>query len=154
MSPTLTTLPHTLLVGMHLEMSFVANRTKELWQQFMPRRKDIQHTANNYLYSLEVYPEGFFASFNPEATFEKWAAVSVSQIADLPPGMESIAVKGLYAVFTYKGPPSQAAAFYQHIHAVWLPTSGYQLDHRPHFALMGELSKVSTPIARKPSGYP
>ena len=48
-----------------------------------------------------------------------------------------VAPAGLYAVFIHRGPPSEGPKTYQHIFGVWLPQSGYVLDERPHFAVMG-----------------
>jgi AraC family transcriptional regulator len=40
---------------------------------------------------------------------------------------------------------SEAPAFYQYIFNSWLPGSGYRLDNRPHFAVMGEKYKNDDP---------
>ncbi|MEO0474076.1 MAG: GyrI-like domain-containing protein [Bacteroidota bacterium] len=48
---------------------------------------------------------------------------------------------GKYAVFPYKGRPSEAMNFYQYIFVRWMPQSAYAIDSRPHFALMGDKYK-------------
>lgn len=138
--------PGKLLAGKRMQMSFAGNQTFALWSSFMPHRKKISTAVGNELYSVEVYPERFFEPFDPHRPFEKWAAVAVPAADDLPDGMESLHVPpGRYAVFTYRGLPSQAEGFYRAIFTEWLPQSGYRLAHRPHFALMGEKYKGESP---------
>lgn len=140
-------LPKTTLIGKRLIMSFAKNRTKELWQSFMPRRQEIQNAVGSQLYSLEIYDDGdFLVNFNPHREFEKWAAVQADGNHPIPDGMQSLEVpQGLYAVFNYRGRASQAHQTYQYIYGVWIPQSGYDLDSRPHFALMGEKYKNEDP---------
>lgn len=121
-------------------MSFANNRTAELWKNFMPRRKEILHTVNRFLYSVECYPDPFFfRSFDPLKPFTKWAAVEVTGTQQVPEGMETLLIpQGLYAVFLYRGKASEGEKAYRYIFSEWLPASSYVLDHRPHFALMGD----------------
>lgn len=39
--------------------------------------------------------------------------------------------KGWYAVFLFKGEPSEIPLLYRYVYGVWLPESGYQPDNRP-----------------------
>ncbi len=60
--------------------------------------------------------------------------------------METIVTPtGLYAVFIHKGPASEGKKTYEFIFGVWLPESDYELDNRPHFAVMGEKYKNNAP---------
>jgi AraC family transcriptional regulator len=124
-------------------MSFADNKTKDLWQSFMPRRSEITNRLGNEFYSLEVYDDPHhFRNFDPGREFDKWAAVAVSDARQVPAGMELLTVPaGSYAVFPYKGDQQQAERVYRQIFQEWLPQSGYTLDHRPHFAVMGEKYK-------------
>ena len=46
----------------------------------------------------------------------------------IPAEMSSLVIpKGLYAVFNYKGKPSEAQDFFQYIYSAWLPNSSYKL---------------------------
>jgi len=127
-------------------MSFTKNRTYELWRSFMPRRKEIQNSVGTELYSIEVYPPLFYDNFNPDSEFEKWAAVEVSDFQTIPGEMETLtSPQGLYAVFVHKGPASEGPKTYQYIFTKWLPISDFQLDNRPHFAIMGEKYKSEDP---------
>ncbi len=139
-------LPEKKLIGNRMEMSFTNNRTGELWRSFMPRRNQISNPVNADLYSIEVYPPQFFDRFDPSALFEKWAAMEVEDFHAVPKEMEMITLpSGLYAVFLHKGPASEGPKTYNFIFQTWLPNSDYQLDHRPHFALMGEKYKQDDP---------
>jgi AraC family transcriptional regulator len=127
------------LLGMHLTLSFTKFNVEELWKKFMPLKKTIGNIKGQELYSLEVYLPGFFISFNPNAFFEKWAAVEVTDYDQVPAPMEPFELTGgLYAVFMHKGPSSTASATYNYIFREWLPASGYVPDDRPHFAVMKE----------------
>lgn len=143
MNPRIETLTEKKLLGNKTQMSLANNKTRELWQSFMPKRREISQVKGTELYSVERYPgTAFFQNFNPMAEFEKWAAVEVESFDSIPAGMESLIIpSGQYAVFHYKGKPSQAQATYQYIFSQWLPGSAYSLDNRPHFALMGEKYK-------------
>lgn len=144
--PVIKTLPEKKFVGKKITMSFSNNKTFELWRSFMPRRKEIQHTIGTDLYSIEIFAPLFFTNFNPNALFEKWAALEVSDFKNIPGGMESIvSPKGLYVVFIHKGPASNGPGTYQYIFGNWIPNSDYEVDNRPHFAVMGEKYKKDDP---------
>ena len=146
MEPTITTTPKKKLIGKRLTMSFAHNRTFELWSSFMPRRKEIANAIGTDLYSAQQYPEGFFARFNPTAEFDKWAAVEASNFDTIPDGMEALTIpEGLYAVFTHIGGPATAETTFTYIMTDWLPKSGYRLDTRPHFEILGDKYKNGDP---------
>jgi AraC family transcriptional regulator len=130
---------------MRLQMSLSENKTSELWRSFMPQRNTIQNSIGPELYSLQRYPPFYFEAFRPENTFEKWAAVEVAHFGAVPGGMEILIVPpGLYAVFHYRGLSADMAIF-QYIFTVWLPHSGYEMDNRPHFEILGEKFKNGDP---------
>ncbi len=135
------------LVGVKLRMSLAANRTAELWRNFMPRRTEVMSQAGTELYSVEMYDDlSYFAAFSPLNMFDKWAAVAVDSADNIPAGMARLDIPGGdYAVFQYRGRPSDAGATYQFIYGQWLPDSEFVLDNRPHFAVMGERYKGEHP---------
>jgi len=150
MQPRIATLPEKNLAGLRLRMSFSDNRTGELWRTFMPRLKEITNFIGSELYSVEVYDPGYFDNFNPAAEFEKWAAVEVTDFNSVPDGMEMLAIPvGLYAVFVHKGLASEGIKTYRYIFETWLRGSGYLLDDRPHFAVMGEKYKNEDPASEE-----
>lgn len=139
MDPRFETLSGTTLTGIRGSMSFAADKTMALWQAFMPKVNHIKNKVGVELYSVDVYPDAqFFEEFNPAREFEKWAAVKVAAADSLPADLETLDLPaGLYAVFLYKGEASKAAEAYRYIFSSWIPSSGYSLDDRPHFAVMG-----------------
>jgi AraC family transcriptional regulator len=147
MKPTIKNLEEIKVIGNNSKMSFANNKTVVLWQNYMQRRNEIKNSIGTDLYSVEVYNDtGFFKSFNPMKKFEKWAAIRVSDFDIVPENMNKLTIpSGKYAVFHYKGKPSEAQATYQFIYGQWLPNSEYVLDNRPHFALMGENYKGKHP---------
>ena len=130
------------LVGKRISMSFSQNKTGELWSSFMSGRKEIVDQIGTACYSMQVYPSVFFESFNPNAEFEKWAAVEVADFKQAPADMETFNLSGgLYAVFLYLGDGTDADGVFKYIFETWLPASEYILDHRPHFEILGEKYK-------------
>ncbi len=128
-------------------MSLAVNKTQKLWQGFMPQIGQIQNRSRPELFSIEVYEDiSFFEHFDLNNTFEKWAAVPVAGLNRIPNAMELLEIpEGLYAVFLYKGRASEAPKTYAYIFGTWIPNSGYLLDNRPHFAIMGENYKNEDP---------
>ncbi|QEE50558.1 GyrI-like domain-containing protein [Flavobacterium alkalisoli] len=142
MIPSIKLIPYKKLVGLSLNMSFADNKTAELWRSFMPRRKEIANAISNDLYSLQVYSENFFSQFNPTTEFTKWALVEVTDFNEVPEGMQMFTLpEGQYAVFNYRGSSAKGAEVMGYILQEWLPQSGYQLDNRPHFEVLGEKYK-------------
>lgn len=134
------------LIGKHISMSFMENKTFQLWSNFMPRRKEIKNTLDNTLYSLEVFSKNHFDNFDPNENFEKWAAVEVKNFTSVPEEMETLVIPtGIYAVFLHKGSQTEAHITYHGIFTEWLPKSDYTVDDRPHFAVMDERYKKDDP---------
>lgn len=145
--PIIQTIPTKRLVGKHLKMSFADNKTFALWSSFMPHRKEIRNTVDSIImYSLQMYSKDFFSRFDPQAKFEKWAAVEVFDFTFIPDGMESLTIPGgQYAVFHYKGSHNNGFDVFSYIFGEWLPASGYELDDRPHFEILGPKYKNGDP---------
>lgn len=137
--PQIKFLEQKKFAGRKLIMSFTDDRTFKLWNSFMTNRKLIVNSIGNELYSIEVYPDSYSEKFNPDLSFEKWAAVEVKEHKEIPAGMQKLTIpSGLYAVFVHKGPASEGPKTYEYIFRQWLPVSDYRLDNRPHLAVMGE----------------
>ncbi|AEM70133.1 transcription activator effector binding protein [Allomuricauda ruestringensis DSM 13258] len=147
MVPRIETLLPTKLIGKKLSTSFANDKTFELWRSFSPRKKEIKNPINDDLYSVEIYPDtSFFQNFDPAQVFEKWATIAVSDFDQIPDGMETLTIpSGKYAVFPYKGKPSEAMETFRYIYADWLPNSEYEMDSRPYLALMGAKYKGEHP---------
>ena len=149
MKPRFETISEKKLVGLRLTMSFANYRTGELWKSFMPRRKEIAHNLTGDLISMALYKSAHFAEFNAENEFERWATVEVSDFDNVPPEMETFVLPGgLYAVFDYKGLNTDSSIF-RYMLGTWLPDSGYVLDDRPHFEVLGKRYKNNDPASEE-----
>lgn len=138
LQPRITELQPKTLAGKQVCMSLANNKTGLLWQSFMQQRKQLT-AVNNLLYSLQLYGADYFTAFNPSKEFTKWALAEVIDTTALHEGLEHFHLPGgLYAVFDHKGSGTE---IFQRIFAEWLPQSGYTLDDRPHFELLGEKYK-------------
>lgn len=147
MNPRIETLSETKLVGKRIKMSMSDNKTVQLWQSFMPLRKTIKDSLTSDLFSMQVYDPSFdFRDFDPEAFFDKWAAVEVAGFDNVPDAMETYILEaGLYAVFLYKGAASGGPQIFRYIFETWLHASVYDPDSRPHFEILGEKYKNNDP---------
>lgn len=141
MNPRITELQEKQLIGMKSQM--LRHQIESiilLWKQFMPRKKEIQNCISNELIALQDYDN--FGDF--KKPFDIWACAEVSEVKNIPENMMSYTLpSGLYAVFLHKG--MDAGATYQRIMTEWLPNSGYQIDDRPHFQIMGAKYKNGSP---------
>lgn len=145
MQPTIQSIPSKKLIGLRMQMSLVNNKTADLWKGFMPRRKEIKSPYPKQLFSLQVYDVDYFKAFNPVNEFTKWALMEVESFDEAPEGMSSFILnEGLYAIFHYKG-SSTDTKIYDYIFNVWLPSTEYEIDNRPHFEVLGEKYKNADP---------
>lgn len=121
-------------------MSFVNDRTSELWRGFRAVRPTILGRIGGESYSVKVYDASYsFSQFDPAAEFEKWAAVEVGDGVDVPDELEvSVIPAGKYAEFIHVGPAATAPRTFGYIFGEWLPASGFELDLRPHFEILPE----------------
>jgi AraC family transcriptional regulator len=146
MQPRIEKITEKKLVGKRLRMSLSENKTSELWRSFMQRRNEVRNAIGVDLFSLQVYDSLYFTEFNPNAEFEKWATVEVTDFDSVPDEMETFTLaNGLYAVFVHKGATTTGPETFQYIFGTWLPNSGYTLDNRPHFEVLGEKYKNDDP---------
>jgi len=146
MTARIVTIQPKKLVGKRMTMSYADYKIAQLWGSFMPGRKHIHHPLTNDLIGLTIYKPDHFTNFRPTNEFEKWASVEVADFDRIPADMETCILSGgLYAVFHYKGPSADIAAFYRNIFEDWLPNSNYTLAERPHVEVMGEKYKNNDP---------
>lgn len=146
--PKIETLPVKKLIGTRIKMSLSDNKTGALWRSFMPRRKEILNPVTSELFSMQVYEQPFSPG-DWQQEFYKWAAVEVFDFDAIPDGMAALIMPGgLYAIFHYIGTSTDIRIF-QYIFGIWLPESGYTLDHRPHFEILGEKYKNADPTSEE-----
>lgn len=150
MTPRIETLNEKKLVGKRLTMSFADYKAGELWQAFMPKRKEISNNLTDDLISMVIYKANHFADFKPTNEFERWAAVEVSDFDNVPNELETFVLpSGQYVVFLHKGDTKQFAKTFQYILETWLPSSEYLLDDRPHFEILGDKYKNNDPTSEE-----
>jgi AraC family transcriptional regulator len=137
------------LLGMHIEMSLSTPRNQELFSAFMPRKKEIS-SLHTDVYSLQVYPMGYYTQFDPHKPFTKYALVEVDADTAIPDGMNEFNLDaGTYAVFDYVG---DSAAFGQAMYYLlteWMPATDYEIDDRPHFEILGAHYKRNSPDSKE-----
>ncbi len=145
--PRIEMIPTKKLVGKRTTMCLAENKTIDLWRSFQPRRNEILHRVSDELISLQNYSSRVVSEFfRPDFTFEKWAAAEVSSFNDLPEGYEKLEIPaGNYAVFIHHGDASKAEQTFRYIFEKWLPESGFELDDRPHFEILGAKYKNNDP---------
>jgi AraC family transcriptional regulator len=143
--PEIKILQEKRLVGKYLKMSLINNKTRELWGGFHPLVQELGLGLNVDKISLQVYPDNYFNSFDPNLEFVKWAAIEVSDFKNVPKEFNTFVLSGgLYAVFDYTGSSSNKSIF-DYIYSTWIPNSKYHLDNRPHFEVLGTKYKNNDP---------
>ncbi|PZX94766.1 GyrI-like domain-containing protein [Flavobacterium aquariorum] len=143
MIPRIEILSKKKLIGKRIKTSLTDNKTHELWRSFMPKRAEIINPISSDLFAVQVYEPNYFEAFNPNTVFEKWATLEVTDFDNMPAEMESFLLSGgLYAVFELKG---HDIAIFDYIFRTWIPNSKYDLDHRPHFEILGAKYKKDDP---------
>ncbi|MBC7694059.1 MAG: GyrI-like domain-containing protein [Burkholderiales bacterium] len=148
MEPLIKFSEERMLIGKQLKMSLAENKTGELWKSFMPRSREIKSPLSTDLISMQVYDETLKVG-DLSQEFDKWATIQVTDFKDVPEEMECFIVNaGLYAVFHYKGLPTDTRIFH-YIFGTWLPNSNYLLDSRPHFEILGEKYKNGDPTSEE-----
>lgn len=127
------------LIGFSTETSLADDKTFSIWNKLMPRLKETKNLVSADLFSLQIYDFKSFKNFTPNTIFKKYALVEVKNYDFIPDGFEKFNVQeGNYAVFLHKGTSAEFYKTNQYIFGEWLPNSVYQLDDRPHFAIMGD----------------
>ncbi len=76
--------------------------------------------------------------------------VEVSEYSSLPDGMEALILPaGEYAVFIHRGPASEGYKTFGYIFNRWLPDSGFEIDSRPHFEVLGDRYINDSPLSEE-----
>ncbi|RCW90723.1 GyrI-like domain-containing protein [Winogradskyella arenosi] len=118
------------------------HKIQELWQQFMPRLKAVKARSSMELIALQEFPEG--TNTATLSDYIIWACAEVLNFNEIPEGMMSLVIPaGTYAVVAHKG--MDASKTYRQFMSEWLINSGYGVDTRPHFQVMGAKYKNGSP---------
>lgn len=128
------------LLGFSTKTSLADDKTFFIWNKLMPRLKEVKNLVSSDLFSVQVYNFDSFKNFSPTTEFTKCAFVEVKTFDFVPNEFEEFTLEtGKYAVFLHKGTSQDFAKTSQYIFAEWLPNSEFELDDRPHLAVMGDL---------------
>ena len=128
------------MLGCSDQMSLAEDSTMELWQRFMPNKKQIRNLLCTEVYSVNIYPENVsFFNFTEQTVFTKWACTEVSAVDEIPEGMEVLMLEGgTYLVEEHKGPANEIHKTYDRIFTDIIPHANFSVDQRPHFEVLGE----------------
>lgn len=139
MEPEIKTIQAKKTIGFSIKTTMANDQTLKIWQQLMPRLKEVKNAVSADLFSLQVYNGETFEEFTPNTEFTKYALVEVKNYDFVPEGFEKFEIPaGDYAVFIHKGASVDFPKTSQYIYGEWIPNSEYILDEKPHFAVMGD----------------
>src|SRR5690606_7034978 len=99
MIPIITTISAKKLIGVSLNMSFIDNKTAELWRSFSARRHVIRTNCSTEVSSLQVYDATVVSRCNPITGCKTSARVAVTASTTRPGGRAILELDGgMYAV--------------------------------------------------------
>ena len=131
MEPKIVHKPEFTAIGMEYRGKNENNEIVQMWQEFVPRIKEIKH-AN---FTWGTY--GICRDLPAGEGVNYLAAVEVDQVEDVPQGMAVWTVpEQMYALFTCTLPTLHEA--YRHAFETWLPQSEYKRGDGPDFELYTE----------------
>lgn len=138
--PSIQNIPAKKLIGINMQTSLFEFNPSLVWQKFMPRLNEIKNNVGSEKYSIQIYDQTFsYDSFSPTIKFKYWAAIEVNDFDAIPNNMSSLEIPGgKYAVFLHEGNMSAFQKTLNYIYTKWLPSSGFKIDHRPHFEQLDE----------------
>jgi AraC family transcriptional regulator len=113
------------IAGLCEPLSLTSHQTIPLlWQQLAVRANEIPNRVDAVGYGLCVH--------GGSSEFYYLAGYAVWDIADLPPGINSITLAAqAYGVFTHPGHVAQIRTTIDEVFDHWLPGSGQELDLKP-----------------------
>ena len=130
MEPKIVTKPAFTVVGMLYHGKNENNEIAQVWSEFMPRVKEIEHMGLQNAY-------GVCGPHEEEDVFQYVAGFEVDSVADIPEGMVSRQVpEQTYAVFPCTLETLHEA--YHYAFQTWLSQSDYQSGDGPDFELYDE----------------
>ncbi|MBU4315736.1 MAG: effector binding domain-containing protein [Proteobacteria bacterium] len=131
------------VIGMTYYGDNQKNEIQRLWENFLPEEESIKNRIHPDIGYGICYPVE-----DPDNTsaFEYLAAVEVSNLDEIPEGMEGRTIPAQkYAVFLHRGPVDKITETYQTIYALWQPKSGYELIKAPDFECYDERFRPDQP---------
>lgn len=136
------------LVGHRMMVTAATDNPVLLWRPFKMKLKEIGNVQTDRFYSVQTFEGEDLSRFDANTEFTKWAAVEVSEVGNIPEGMEVIRIpKGLYATLVHYGTAAEFQKTTDFIYRHWLPESKYDLDDRPHLTIMPSDHRPDDPNA-------
>ncbi|GJI98594.1 AraC family transcriptional regulator [Duganella caerulea] len=131
--PELHARPSMLLVGMHTrfygsesEKNNLGEKLPPLWERFIARLKEVEHTVPGCCYGVVLPVAG------DSDELEYYAAIEVRQAGSLPEGMHTIEVPAAtYATFVHHGVGKLVDRTVDFIYSSWLCQSAYRHNGGP-----------------------
>ena len=71
MQPTIKTIQAKKAIGFSTKTTMANDQTVKIWQQLMPRLKEVKNAVSADLFSLQVYNGESFEEFTPTTEFTK-----------------------------------------------------------------------------------
>ncbi|MBA4305047.1 MAG: hypothetical protein C0424_12530 [Sphingobacteriaceae bacterium] len=131
----LESLPATTLWALRTTHNLLNMQNASLWMAFRSGLGSTPLPAPEAWFSVSFYPADYFSAFSPAKSYDLACGIGAMNGEAMPSFAQEVEIPaGDYAVFTYQGLPG--AAPFEWILRSWLPASGFQLDHRPHFERM------------------
>ena len=116
----------TCFYGTGSEKNNISDKLPALWASFLPRLAEISHTIGGVCYGVVQQ----LADDDDELVY--FAAIEVSEINDIPPGMDSIQIPASsYAVFRHQGDARLLDNTVNYIYSNWLLNSGQRHTSGP-----------------------
>lgn len=130
MEPKIIKLDAFQIIGLPYIGDNENNEISQMWEVFNRRIDEIQHLA--------PFDAAYGVCFaHPTARMEYIAAVKVTEVADLPPGMVGKEVPAQeYVAFPCQGLENIGPTYHKIIHE-WLPAHGYRPGDGPDFEYYG-----------------
>ncbi len=137
--PEIVNLEAFLVVGLPYLGDNEGGEIGQMWGEFVPRIPEIRHLAPGPAVSYGI------CSPNPTGLIDYIAALPVTRLEDIPPGMVGKQVPAqTYVRFEARG-VEDIGPTYQRILKEWLPASGYQPGDGPDFEFYPETFNPDDP---------
>ena len=139
LQPQFVTKPAFAVVGLLIHTKPMTPDIPQLWDKFVPRIGEIQHSAEPGV------SYGLMDNFDQNiGELNYMAGIAVEKVVELPAGMTRWNVPAdTYAVF--EASLTTIGETFDYIYSTWLPTSGYQQVAGPYFERYGETFSPANP---------
>ena len=123
----------TLFFSVDSDKNNIGDRLPPLWQAFLPRLGEIEHTVAGRCYGV-VRQEG------PDSErLEYHAAIEVTQVDALPKGMVSVEIpEATYAKFAHRGMAEKIDHTVSYAYSTWLAQSGQRHTYGADLEIYGD----------------